>query len=133
MKFLESIAVNGGAKRVIELWQGDLTELSATERVDALVVSAFPNDYIPTPGSMIGALDRNGVSVLELSGDKDIDLRATMSCWLSRDIDTVNAELGFHRIIVFEPRVRGEPPEVVGDIFRFLMPIVTVRPEIKSV
>ncbi len=133
MRFLDVIETRGGGRRRIELWHGDLTELSRAGGVDALVVSAFPDDYVPTRTSLIGALDRHGVSVEALSHDKDIDLRSTMSCWLSQGLSPVNPDLGFHRVLVFEPLQRGEPPELVGDIFRSLMPITIVRPEITSI
>jgi hypothetical protein len=133
VQLLESVEVPGADRRRIELWQGDLTDLAPEHGVDALVVSAFPDDYLPTTSSMIGALDRSGVSVAELAEDKDIDLRETMSCWLSQDLGRSYSGLGFHRILVFEPLRRGEPPELVGDIFRSLMPITTVRPQITSI
>ena len=63
MKTLSSIQVHGAKPRQIELLQGDLTELGAGEGFDLLVVSAFPDDYLPTPTSLIGALHRKGLSV----------------------------------------------------------------------
>lgn len=132
MRFLDVIETPGTEQRRIELWQGDLTKLSQADGVDALVVSAFPDNYVPTRTSLIGALDRKGVSVEALSHNKDIDLRSTMSCWLSQGLAGAHPDLGFHRVVVFEPLQRGEPPELVGDIFRSLMPITTVRPKITS-
>jgi hypothetical protein len=98
-----------------------------------LVVSAFPNDYTPTSGSLIGALERKGLSVRSLASEKEIDLREAFSCWLSREFTPRDPGLRFRRILCFEPRRRGEPPEVVGDIFRALTPILAEKPEIRSI
>jgi len=48
-----------------------------------LIVSAFPNDYMPLPNTLIGALEDQGLSVAELAEDKSDDLRKTFGCWLS--------------------------------------------------
>lgn len=133
MKLLDSIGVHGGEDKRIELYQGDLTELSADEAFDLLVVSAFPDDYIPTHGSLIGALDRKGLSLASLARAKEIDLRATFSCWLSTEISHQKSGLRFRRILCFEPLVRGQPPEVVADIFRALAPILAERQDLKVV
>jgi hypothetical protein len=123
VELLETIHVESpSGMRAISLYHGDLTRIPPDEGVDLLVISAFPNDYYPTPTSLIGALDRAGVSVSALAQDKAEDLREQYDCWLSQPIDDVN--LGFARILCFEPARRGSPPEVVGDIFRSLFPII---------
>jgi TIR domain-containing protein len=125
MQILESLAVRHGDKvRKIELYKGDLTELAPDEQVDILVVSAFPNSYRPIPASLIGALDRKGISVEDLEKTKRFDLRNTFSCWLSVDITNPPPGIGFKRILCFEPAARGRPPEIVGDIFRCLAPFL---------
>jgi len=67
MKLLATIDVLGHANKRIELLKGDLTLLGPGETFDLLIVSAFPNDYIPTETSLIGALYRKGLSVAELA------------------------------------------------------------------
>jgi len=133
MRLLDTINVRSGKTRRIELYQGDLTFLSEAERFDLLVVSAFPDDYVPTGGSLIGALHRKGLSVQSLAGNKEIDLRENFSCWLSKEFTPLDQGLQFRRILCFEPLVRGRPPELVGDIFRALTPIIAERPDIKSI
>jgi len=131
MKFLDSIEISD--ERRIELYQGDLTTLGVHQGFDLLIVSAFPDDYTPTPGSLIGVLDRKGLSVRALAEDKDVDLRDSFSCWLSKEFTSQNSGLKFKRILCFEPLSRGSPPEVVGDIFRALIPIIAEKPDIKTV
>jgi hypothetical protein len=133
MKLLDSIEVRGEQNKVIELHQGDLTDLTAAEAFDLLVVSAYPDDYTPTSTSLIGALDRKGLSVQSLAGDKEIDLRANFSSWLSKEFTPRDPGLRFRRILCFEPLVRGRPPELVGDIFRALTPVLAERPDIRTV
>jgi hypothetical protein len=57
MELLDTITVrHQGNERLVILFAGDLARLSEREAVDVLIVSAFPNDYTPTQGSLIGAL-----------------------------------------------------------------------------
>ena len=133
MKTLSSIQVHGAKPRRIELLQGDLTDLGADEGFDLLVVSAFPDDYLPTRTSLIGALHRKGLSVAALAQDKSVDLRDNFACWLSQPLSPTDPGLRFSRILCFEPSKRGAPPEVVGDIFRALMPILAEEPNINSI
>jgi hypothetical protein len=92
-----------------------------------------PGDYTPTSGSLIGSLERKGLSVQALAESKEIDLRASFSCWLSREFTPEDSGLRFRRILCFEPLVRGRPPELVGDIFRALTPILAETPDLKTV
>jgi hypothetical protein len=62
MRLIDTILIHGKEGKRIELHQGDLTELSPDEAVDLLVISAFPNDYTPTNTSLVGALNRKGLS-----------------------------------------------------------------------
>ena len=126
MELLDKITVHHQTgDRYIELLYGDLTEIPPEHTVDLLVISAFPNTYTPINTSLIGALDRKGLSVAELSKRKAADLRDYFSCWLSQDIaPTAASGLRFKRILCFEPLVRGRASQVVGDIFLSVTPFV---------
>lgn len=108
---------HGGRLRRIELFHGDLTQLGPPDAIDVLVVSAFPNDYLPTPTSLIGALARVGISIEQLSRYKEADLRAEFACWLSRPVELNGRPL---RILCVESGWRGSPPEIADDLFRAL-------------
>jgi hypothetical protein len=134
MKLLDSIIVPSvSEEKRIDLCQGDLTSLEPEEAVDVLVISAFPNDYTPTPASLIGALHRKGISVSSLAKKKASDLREAFSCWLSQEIVSPDPGIQFKRILCFEPQVKGKPPEVVGDIFRSLAPFIAEEDPINTV
>jgi hypothetical protein len=132
MELIDTIAVrHQGNERFVMLFVGDLASLPEREAVDLLIVSAFPDDYIPTRTSLIGALAHVGVSVADLAQDKEVDLRRFSSCWLSRPIGRPGVH--FHRLLCFEPWHRGKAPEVVGDIFRSIVPFTTGSPPISQV
>ena len=103
------------------------------EAGDLLVLSAFPNDDLPTPSSLIGALYQKNLLVANLARDKELDLRANFSCWLSKEFAPPHPGIQFSRLLCFEPLVRGKPPQVVGDIFRSLAPILGDLPNISTV
>jgi hypothetical protein len=68
--------------RTVELYCGDLMTLD--RGVDVLAVSSFWHDYTPSPNSLIGALDRNGISVLQLSETCEYDFRDSLGCWIAK-------------------------------------------------
>jgi hypothetical protein len=134
MTLLDNMNVqSNGQTRRIELHQGDLTDLSAGDAVDLLVLSAFPDDYAPTQTSLIGALDDKGLSVYDLAQRKSVDLRQAFSCWISNQFEPPNPGIQFDRILCFEPRVRGGAQDFVGDIFRALAPFIGTQPPIRTV
>jgi hypothetical protein len=135
MELLETLTVRrSDGESHIRLYRGDLAAIPTEEAVDLLIVSAFPNSYTALPDSVIGALQNQGLSVAELAEDKSDDLRRTFGCWLSKPLPgPLAARLHFRRLLCFEPLYRGSPPEVVGEIFRCLMPFAWGIPPIRSV
>lgn len=123
MRLLDSIdfqACGENKWRRIELVRGDLSAIPAEDPVDLLVVPARPDDYTPTPNSLIGALLRNrGISVAKLAENKEIDLRPILSCWLAGPFSV--KETGFHRIICFEPPEPRNAASTVAELFRYIV------------
>jgi hypothetical protein len=131
MRLLETLFVRGDPGKKVELYQGDLSALEPAEAIDLLVVSAFPNDYIPTPSSLIGALYQKGLSVAALANNKEEDLRDNFSCWLSKEIKFQKRELHFRRLLCFEPLIRGNHPKLLvislGHWYQYLVLIQTLN------
>jgi hypothetical protein len=131
MELIDTIIVrHQGNERRVMLFVGDLALLPEREAVDVLIVSAFPDNYIPTRTSLIGALARAGVSVADLAKKKEVDLRKFSSCWLSHPIERPGVH--FRRLLCFEPGVLGKAPELVGDIFRSIVPFTTGKSPVSS-
>ena len=134
MELLDTLTVeHASGPRRIALYRGDLAAIPESEAVDLLVVSAFPDDYLPTPGSLIGALARRGISVARLAREKEADLRSAFSSWLSKDVAREHPDAGFRHLLCFEPAARGRAAEVVGDIFRAIMPVALGDPPVRSI
>jgi hypothetical protein len=111
-------------ERRISLYRGDLSRIPSDQTVDLLVVSAFPNNYVPVPDTLIGALHRRGLSVAERASDKAQDLREISGFRISKPLVERYPDLHIGRIACFEPLVIGQPPQVVGELFRGLFPLL---------
>lgn len=134
MELLDKLVVHHKyGDRTIELYHGDLTNMPLEHAVDVLVVSALPDNYWPTRGTLIAALAKKDIYLEYLAGRKASDLRENFSCWMSQEIVSPQPGIQFKRILCFEPHVRGKPSEVVGDIFLSLMPFVVANPPITSI
>jgi hypothetical protein len=123
MELLDTITVQQPNKTAeIQLFMGDLSAIPGDNEVDLLIVSAFPDDYTPNPGSVIGSLYQRGLSVAELAANKLIDLRGQLNCWLSQPLSETEQELmHFRQLICFEPhRNVTDAVEAVSNIFRCL-------------
>lgn len=96
------------------------------EQTLTLALMFILGDYSPTPTSLIGALAINlGISVRNLSKDKEEDLRRQYFCWWSKPLPE---EHSFRRILCFEGGFGSHgstPPKVVGAVFRCLVPILS--------
>lgn len=109
----------GKDTRTVRFSWGDLTQMAPADAVDVLVVPCLPDDYTPTPGSVVGALSEMGVSVEALAKNKAADYRPQWPCWVSQPVTAIGAR--FKRILVFEPeKPASVDPSSVSAIFRAL-------------
>lgn len=118
--------------RVIQLYHGDLTALPDGMTTDILVVSARPHNYVTTRGTLIKALYDKGVSVADIAANAPHDWRENFYCWLSAPIDPALG-LNVGRILGFEPPQNLIDGDVVGEIFRALMPVLSADDALKTV
>lgn len=120
---------------IIQLLAGDLSRIPAEHAVDVLVVSAFPNAYGPFPGTLFASLRTQGLDMIEVAQQKEVDERRHLGCWLSRPLPAEVAQLThIGRILCFEPshpeflsnsgkpdrRINDRIGEQVGFVFRCL-------------
>jgi hypothetical protein len=121
MELLSQLTVHRtSGDAIIQLLLGDITALPEEYAVDLLVVSAFPGDYTPVDGTIIGSLHRKGISVASLADHKEADLTTQLGCWLSAPVDQdLQYQLHFERILCFESgHLSSKTEELVGNIFR---------------
>ncbi|HRX11474.1 MAG TPA: TIR domain-containing protein, partial [Draconibacterium sp.] len=104
----------------IQLLHGDLTAIPPEHAVDLLVVSAFPNNYVPALNTLMAALYDKRIYVGEMAKNKEIDLRTQLGCWLSKPVSKEQQEqFNFKQILCFEPGdIVHDDKTIVGNIFR---------------
>lgn len=127
MELLSEIILENGKR--VQLLFGDLARIPVEHKVDLLVLSAIPNDYLPTSSSLIGALHRQGISVFQLSADKEADLRSSFHCWISKAVNRNN----IGKILCFEPVDRTDPGALVSGIFQSIMPFAYLDEGIRTI
>jgi len=81
--FTAAVSTGYGSKS-ISVYLSDILQFD--EPIDILTTSARKNSYAPTPRSVFGALDRAGISAIQLAAAPEIDLRDLGNVWLSREI-----------------------------------------------
>ena len=138
--FSEQISDHYGRKTWLDICVGDILDCQG-EEVDFLVLSAFPDDYTKTEGSVVGKLSKIGIDVEQLAHCKERDMREGWSCWVSREI--VGASQPVRRILCFEhafnrrgglraQKVTQNPADLVGDVFRSLREFLLSEPQRKA-
>ncbi len=120
---IDSITIDhpDSGTRQVQLYQGDLTDMTPQNHVEFLVVSALPGDYFPSEGSLIQALDVKGISVQSLSQNKAKDYHPTMPCWISQTVRSSDPGIQFERLLVYEPADpawNSNSAWMIDDIFR---------------
>lgn len=89
----------------IQLLEGDLSAIPPEHAVDVLVLSAFPDNYEPVPGTVVASLYERGLDMREVAQLKEEDERTRLGCWLSKPMHPSLADrFQFTRILCFEPR-----------------------------
>lgn len=72
-------------EKCFELHQGNILDFD--EKIDVLIISAFSGDYIPVPGTLVGALLRQSkIDVSVLARSPFIDMREEKGVWVSRKL-----------------------------------------------
>lgn len=122
---LERITLPDGATtRSVSLYEGDLTAIPPAHRCDLLVISAYPDNYDPVPGTLVAGLEEAGLKVADLAAAKLHDMRPSTGFWLSRDLGPIGDKLNARQIACFEPGVLGSAPSAVGALFQGLFPFL---------
>ena len=87
MELLSEIKINrSSGDAVIQLFHGDMSAIPPEHAVDIMIVSAYPNNYDPLPGTLIGALYNKGLNFANLAQHKQVDLTTQLGCWLSYEL-----------------------------------------------
>jgi hypothetical protein len=115
-----------GRTRTLELAIGDATATHTGAPLDLLVISAFPGNYAPAPGTVIARLKDIGIDVSKLFRSRERDWVDTWQCWLSQPIagkasrkaDQKLSGASIRRLLCFEHALAGRPEDLVGNVFR---------------
>lgn len=100
------IPTEQGETKTLELIHGNLCDMQPES--DVVVCSAFKNDYLPTPRSLIGALaEKKGIDVMALAEEPELDFRPT-GCWLSRDTGADYRRIACVELISWRDKARHE-------------------------
>ncbi|ESO87656.1 hypothetical protein LOTGIDRAFT_234910 [Lottia gigantea] len=107
---------------IVELMCGDITRLPIEDKVDYILISAFPNDYSAVRGTVIGSLySYLGIDVERLAVNKDVDLRKNFSCWVS---GALPSHAPYKRLVCFERIYQGgSVSEQIAKVYRSFTPI----------
>ena len=118
LKLVSKIPIQdaSGFQHSLELLVGDVTQASPDAPVDLLAISAFPDEYWPSPGTVIHRLSERGISVSRLAESKAYDWRKGWQCWITDRIG--KADLHISHLLCFEHQATGAPESLVGNIFR---------------
>lgn len=114
-------------ERSLEIFVGDVLSTEHAEAIDLLCVSAFPDDYAPTLGTVIKALAENNVFVAQEAANKALDFRKEWQCWISQPL-TAKGML-VDRLLCFEHGGQRDPASVVGNVFRAISEFILESPE----
>lgn len=112
--FTERVVDLYGNEKFLDICVGDILHPDETP-VDYLVLSSFPNDYTPTPKSLIGRLSTLGINVADLARQKERDWRKRWRCWVAGEVKLRKKPL---RIVCFEHGSDTHPASIVGNVFR---------------
>jgi len=116
-----------GHESFFEICVGDILKTEPDEVIDLLCISAFPDNYVPTFGTLIKGLGDKGVSVDIEASNKAYDWRSNWQCWISHPL-TKNP-LPIERLLCFEHGELTDAATVVGNIFRSIREFILQSPK----
>ena len=91
MEWKKEITANR-KKKQIEIVCGDI--LNVANEYDLLVCSSFKGDYAAFPGTLIGNLSKEGISVESEAEHAEIDCRKSKNYWVSQPLNNKFGRLG---------------------------------------
>lgn len=105
----------------VEIYNGDITSIN--QNVDLLVVSAFKNSFVPSEGTVIGALyNTHNIDLKKLFNEEKLDLRESLNCWVT---NKHNIEL-YKNILVAELLSYSNKSTNIKTIFKNLFISISV-------